>query len=113
MVTMSDSEFRQIVMAELEAQKYEILLATNSAEARLKFTNSTNNFLIIEDDMPGLSAKEFVHNIRRKEEMKSIKDRPILVIGSDAQKYHANFQDFSNCKFLQKPFSTADFKKNC
>lgn len=112
LVIMSDSDLRKIVVTELEAQKYNVLLATNSIEARLKLDNSNNHFLVIEDNLTGLNTFEFITNIRRKEESKNLKNTlPILMIGNDAMEYNAKYKDILHLIFLEKPFDTLEFKK--
>ena len=113
-VIMANSELREVIISELEAQKYKVLLATNSSEARLKFENSENNFMVIEDGISGLNTYEFINNVRRKEKNKNVSIKnslPILLIGDDAMEYNSRYKEFDQLVFLERPFTTLEFKK--
>jgi CRP/FNR family cyclic AMP-dependent transcriptional regulator len=103
---------QQLIVDVLELQKYRVIKAANGNEARLKFSNEPFKMIIMDMDIKGFSAKDFIESIRRKEEHKNVKDlMPILVTGGDASIFQRDYSGFDNVKFLENPFSEMDLKK--
>lgn len=96
----------------LEEQKYRVVIATNSNEARLKFSNEQFDMAIIDMDVKGFKANDFVEGIRRKEGLRNVKDNiPILVIGERSDKFAEQFALIDNVKYLEAPFTKLELKK--
>jgi CheY-like chemotaxis protein len=111
-IISSDPNIQEVVHAEMESQKYRVISATNGNEARLKFSNEKFDVVVIDMDMTGLKAYEFVEGIRRKETLKNIKEHiPIIVTGSNPEMYTKNFALMDMVNFIQAPFEKLEFKK--
>lgn len=105
-------EQRQIIFDVLEEQSYRIITAVSGNEARLKYSNEPFKMLILDMDVKGFNAREFILSIRRKEEFKNRKDMlPILLTGYESSIFSRDYADLDNVKFLDKPFSPMDVKK--
>lgn len=105
-------EQRQIIVDVLEEQKYRVITAITGNEARLKFSNEPMKMLILDMDVKGYNCLEFISSIRRKEELKNVKDFiPVLVLGFDSTTYQRDYSDLDNVKFQEKPYSPMDIKK--
>jgi CheY-like chemotaxis protein len=112
LVVTNDDEKKSTVEEVLIEQKYRVVNAANSNEARLKFSNEAFHMAIIDMDTKGFKASVFVESIRRKEGAKNVKDNiPILVIGEKADKFSEEFSLIDNVKYLEAPFSALDLKK--
>lgn len=110
---LSDNEQqRQMIVDVLEEQKYRVITAITGNEARLKYSNEPFKMLILDMDIKGYNCREFITSIRRKEELKSVKDFiPVLVLGYDSTTYQRDYSELDNVKFQEKPFSPMDIKK--
>lgn len=103
---------QQVIVDVLELHKYRVIKATNANEARLKYSNEPFKMIVMDMDIKGFSAKDFIDSIRRKEDHKNLKDHmPILATGGEASIFQRDYADFDNVKFLEKPFSEMDLKK--
>lgn len=112
LVITNKEDDQKIIVEELELQKYRVIKATSSNEARLKYSNESFRMTIMDMDLTGFSAKDFINSIRRKEDHKNLKDRmTILVIGSEASLFQKKYADFDNVKFLETPFASKELKK--
>ena len=108
---VADENTRTLVSTGL-GEKYRIITAATGNEARLKYSNEKMDFIVVDMDLKGFDAKDFLENIRRKEELKNLRDKtPFLVLGSDAKKYQVELSEMNNSQFLAKPFEESDFKK--
>lgn len=108
---VEEDEDNYSAMAEaLGADGHRVIRASNGQEARLKQSNQTFDFIILNMETPGLSSLEFVRQIRTQEARKSIKERvPILVNGSDADDFQRSFSEIDNIQFILRPFTPRDF----
>ncbi len=112
LVIISNEEIQQINVDVFEQQKYRVVVAGNSNEARLKYSNEKFDIVVIDMDMKGFNALEFVEIIRRKETLKNITDIiPILIIGEHADEFTLNFSNLDNIKYMAAPFTKLELKK--
>ena len=112
LVIFDNEELLSIAREGLEDSKYRVVSATNSNEARLKFSNEKFDMVIADMEVRGFSAKDFVEGIRRKEVMRNLKDHiPILITSSSSSEFAEDFVDLENVKYLEKPFTKLEFKK--
>jgi CheY-like chemotaxis protein len=96
----------------LEDSNYRVITATNSNEARLKFSNEKFDMVVIDMEVHGLKAIDFVESIRRKEALKNMRDNiPVLVTNKTSTEFAEDFSGLENINFLETPFSKVDFKK--
>jgi len=103
------NEFIEVVLKELS---YRLVFVLTGSEAKIKYSNETFAMVILDMDMRGFGALDFVISLRRKEDLKHVKHHiPVLVFGTDAGEYQREFRKFDNLKFLEKPFTGLDLKK--
>jgi CRP/FNR family cyclic AMP-dependent transcriptional regulator len=106
------TEIQETIREEMESQKYRVISATNGNEARLKISNEVFDVVVIDMDLVGLKAYEFVEGIRRKEHLKNLKEQiPVIVTGASPEMYTKNFSLMDMVNFIQAPFSKLEFKK--
>ena len=112
LVVIDENEMKTTTQEVLVEQKYRVVIATNSNEARLKYSNEEFHMVILDMDLKGFKANDFVGSIRRKEDLKNIKDNiPILVIAEKADKFTEEFSLIDNIKYLEAPFTKIELKK--
>lgn len=112
LIVVSDKERLNIAEELLQEQKYKVVTANNSNEARLKFSNEEFHMVIVDMTAPGFSAKNFIESIRRKEDLKSVKNiLPVLVLGDKADEFHEQFSMVDNVKYMEFPFTKLQLKK--
>lgn len=110
-LVVSEEKNRALMTSSL-SKKFKIITAISMDEAKLKYANEKMDFIIVDMDLLGDGVKDFLENIRRKEESKNVREKtPFLVIGSDAKAYQTQLSEINNSQFLQIPFSEADFNK--
>ena len=96
----------------LSSLKYRVILASNTSEARLKFSNEDYNMLIIDMDDDHKQALDFIKYIKDKEGRKNVKKTlPILVTGAQSEIFTQRFSLLDNVKYLEAPFSISELKK--
>lgn len=112
-LVIEDNEIYSEIMFEVLAQLgHKSVLAKNGAESRLKFSNQSFDFVIMNMDLKGLNPLDFVNHIREAEIRKNLKERlPILVCGDSAEAFQRDFSQIDNLQFLPKPFSPLEFKQ--
>lgn len=112
LLVVNDENKKSIASEVLTEQKYRVVIATNSNEARLKFSNEAFHMAIMDMDVKGFKASDFVESIRRKEGLKNVKDNiPILIIGEKADEFSEAFAQIDNVKYLESPFTKLELKK--
>lgn len=112
LVIQDNEEIRELIINILEEQKYRVIKAINSNEAKLKFENEPFKMIILDMDIKGMNGKVFVESIRRKEDHKNLKDHiPILITGFDSVSFQREFTEIDNIKFIEKPFTSIELKK--
>ena len=81
-------------------------------EALLKLSNQDFSFISIDLDSIGVTARDFVSGLRKKEAKKNIKDKTsVLISGSVATIYNRNFTHFDNVKFISYPLEIEELKR--
>lgn len=111
-IVIDDETKKTIVQEVLTEQKYRVVVASNATEARLKFSNEQFHMAVLDMDVKGLNACDFVTGIRKKEKLKHIKDNiPILVIGANSDEFSSEFATLDNIKYLEAPFTKIELKK--
>jgi CRP/FNR family transcriptional regulator, cyclic AMP receptor protein len=112
LILSDNQDERTIIENVLEELHYRVITAITGQEARLKFANEKFFMLLLDMDVKGSQAKDFIDSIRRKEDAKNMKEHvPIMVLGGDASVYQREYSHFDNVKFLEKPFTAAEVKK--
>jgi CheY-like chemotaxis protein len=112
LIAISDDERREIVESVLLNQKYKIVLASSSNEARLKFSNEEFHLCVIDISTKGFDAKNFIESIRRKEDLKTVKNIiPVLILSEKADEFSENYSMIDNVKYLEIPFTALELKK--
>lgn len=112
LIIASDEQMQSVVQDVFQEQKYRTVLAVNSNEARLKYSNEKFHMVVIDMDMQGVHALEFVDSIRRKENLKNIKDIiPVLIISEKPDEFTEKFSQHDNVKYMEAPFSKTELKK--
>jgi CheY-like chemotaxis protein len=108
-----DNEELQIAAKEaLEDSNYRVITATNSNEARLKFSNEKFDMVVVDMEVRGFKALDFVESIRRKEALKNMRDNiPVLVTSESSTEFAEDFSEIENVNFLETPFNEVEFKK--
>ncbi len=102
----------EVISSVLESANHRVIRASTGPEARLKFSNQQFNFIIINMDIRGVGALEFVQQIRETELRKNVKERvPVLVNGSDAEGFEEDFSQIDNIQYLPRPFTALEFKQ--
>ena len=96
-----DNEALQTVVREvLEEQKYRVVLATNSNEARLKFSNEQFHLIVLDHSVKAFKGAEYIEGIRRKESAKSVGEIiPVLVVCDRPDEYTQKYSQIDNVKF--------------
>ncbi len=112
LVVFKDKEKLSIVNEVLAEQAYRVVMASNSNETRLKFSNENFVMVIMDMDIPGIHAQEFVDGIRRKESLRNInRNIPVLIVSANSVDFSEQFTHFENVKFLPSDFDKMEFKK--
>lgn len=112
LILSDDDEQTVTIEGVLTDQKYRVIKSVTGNEARLKFANEAFKMIILDMDVKGVNARDFVESIRRKEETKNRKDiLPVLILGLDSHFFSKDFEDIDNVKYLAKPFNAMDLKK--
>ncbi|MCO4753935.1 MAG: cyclic nucleotide-binding domain-containing protein [Bacteriovoracaceae bacterium] len=106
-----DPDF-EVISSVLQSANHRVVRASTGPEARLKITNQEFNFIIINMDIKGVGALEFVQQVRETEQRKNVKERiPILVNGSNAESFEEDFSQIDNIQYLARPFTALEFKE--
>lgn len=112
LIVFDDEDAQAIAKEILEELKYKVVVANNSNEARLKFSNEKFHMVVLDHHMRNLKGDEYIEGIRRKEKARSVNDIiPILVIADNANDYADNYSSLDHTKFLEKPYTKIEFKK--
>jgi len=112
LIVIEDEEKQLIAKEVLSEQKYRVVIAINSNEARLKYSNEKFHMVILDMDLKGFNSLDFVEGIRRKENLKNITDIiPVLIISASPELFTEKFSGMDNVKFLDSPFKKIEFKK--
>ncbi len=112
LVIIEKADLLQIAIDVLKEQKYRVVTATTSHEARLKLGNEDFHLIVLDMDIPNFKARQYVEGVRRKEGLKNMKDTiPILILGEKSDVYSHNFSQMDYIKYLATPFSKIELKK--
>lgn len=112
LVIIEDDERSSLFKEVLEEDKFRVIIASTSNEARLKFSNEVFQMVVFDMNVRGFKDSEFIEGIRRKERMKNVKDNiPILVTGDKAEEYSSKYASIDNIKYLEIPYTKIELKK--
>lgn len=112
LLIMPNGEAQKTAAITFEEQKYRVINATNSNEARLKFGNEAFHMVVIDLALDNFMAKDFVEQIRRKESLKHMKDTvPVLIISEQPELFTEKFSQMDYVKYLEAPFTGLELKK--
>jgi CheY-like chemotaxis protein len=108
LVVDDDSTIRDVIRDVL-GSGYEIEFATDGNDATAKLGTALFDLLMVDYHMPGLDGKQLYEWVSSNHP--SLKRRTIFSTGDI---YHEEIRDFiesTGCRFLIKPFSTADLRQ--
>ncbi|MBT4791395.1 MAG: cyclic nucleotide-binding domain-containing protein [Halobacteriovoraceae bacterium] len=112
LVIVKDDELKPVVAQVLTEQKYRLVYAENSQEARLKFTNEIFNMIVLDMGVRGFEQSSFVDGVRRKEKLKPVGDKiPVLVLSDKPDEFSEKYMGIDNVKYLESPFTALEMKK--
>lgn len=107
----NDDDLKKKVTKDLEENGNRVVIASNDTEARLKVGGEKFQFVIVDLDMNGFDPANFIESIRRKEELRSIKELlPIIIFGESSESFQKDFSHYEVVTFLDKPLDYEELK---
>ena len=111
LITANDN-IKETIQAYADEKSLQLIYASNKAEAKLKAGGKTYDYIFIDLEFREVDVKKFLNSIRRKEELKNVRNtQPLILIGKDPKSYAENFSDIEHHTFLEVPFKTFDVSK--
>ena len=112
LIIFDNEEQEQIVSDVLVELKYKVVVAKNSNEARLKFSNESFSLIILDNAVQNFRGAEYIEGIRRKEKAKSIKDIiPVIAVCDQPNEFTELYSQIDHVKYVEKPFTQLEMKK--
>lgn len=112
LIIIDNKEQIQLSKEVLEELKYRVVVAKNSNEARLKFSNEPFNLILLDHDVQNFRGADYIEGIRRKENAKNIKDIiPILVFCEKPNSFTELYSQIDHVKYIEKPYTKLELKK--
>lgn len=112
LIIFDNEELQKVVQDVLEEQKYRVVIASNSNEARLKYSNEKFHLIVLDHDMRAFKGGEYIEGIRRKENAQKVTDIiPALVISEKPEVYTETYSKIDHVKYLASPFTPLELKK--
>lgn len=107
----NDEKLKAKVTKDLEENGNRVVIASNDIEARLKVGGEKFQFVIVDLDMQSFDPVNFIESIRRKEELKNIKELlPIIIFGESSAGFQKDFSHHELVTFLDKPLDYEELK---
>lgn len=112
LIIFDNDELQTLVKEVLEELKYKVVVANNSNEARLKFSNEPFSLIILDHSVHNFRGAEYIEGIRRKEKAKSINDIiPVLAVCDRPNEFTEHYSQIDHVKYVEKPFTRLELKK--
>ncbi|RJP73114.1 MAG: response regulator [Candidatus Abyssobacteria bacterium SURF_17] len=108
LVVDDDSTIRDVIRDVL-GSGYEIEFATDGHDATTKIATALFDLLMVDYHMPGLDGRQLYEWVSSNHP--SLRQRTIFSTGDIYHEEIRNFIESTGCRFLIKPFSTADLRQ--